>query len=103
MCIRDRDTTHKAIEKSSMGGKKKNNHEARAAMSLDEAMADLASRFVVNCPSEEQESINRCMWQVEAAHWFYDDVYRKHHRDLPFLKFKDFSMAFFKELSLIHI
>jgi len=78
-----------------MGGKKKNN-EGRT-MSLDEAMADLASRFVVNCPSEEQESINRCMWQVEAAHWFYDDVYRMHHRDLPFMNFKDFTVAFFKE------
>jgi 8-oxo-dGTP pyrophosphatase MutT (NUDIX family) len=77
-----------------MGGKKKNS-EGRTT--LEEAMADLASRFVVNCPSEEQESINRCMWQVEAAHWFYDDVYRKHHRDLPFMNFKDFTMAFFKE------
>jgi 8-oxo-dGTP pyrophosphatase MutT (NUDIX family) len=79
-----------------MGGKKKH-QEGRGSMSLDEAMADLASRFVVNCPSEEQESIKRCMWQVEAAHWFYDDVYRKHHRDLPFMNFKDFTMAFFNE------
>jgi ADP-ribose pyrophosphatase YjhB (NUDIX family) len=79
-----------------MAGKKKNN-EARGTMTLDMAMADLASRFVVNCPSEEQESIDRCMWQVEAAHWFYEDMYRRHHRDLPFLNFKDFTMAFFKE------
>jgi mRNA-decapping enzyme subunit 2 len=77
-----------------MAGKKKNN-EARGTMTLDMAMADLASRFVVNCPSEEQESIDRCMWQVEAAHWFYEDMYRRHHRDLPFLNFKDFTMAFF--------
>ena len=74
-----------------MGGNK-HKHEA---MTLDEAMADLASRFVVNL-TEEQESIDRCMFQVEAAHWFYDDVYRRHHRDLPFMNLKEFAMGFFK-------
>jgi 8-oxo-dGTP pyrophosphatase MutT (NUDIX family) len=77
-----------------MGGKKRN--DSKNVMSLDDAMADLASRFVVNCPTEEQESINRCMWQVEAAHWFYDDVVRRHQHGLPFLNFKDFTMAFLK-------
>jgi mRNA-decapping enzyme subunit 2 len=77
-----------------MGGKKRN--DGKNVMSLDDAMADLASRFVVNCPTEEQESINRCMWQVEAAHWFYDDVVRRHQDGLPFLNFKDFTMAFLK-------
>ena len=38
-----------------MGGKKRN--DGKNVMSLDDAMADLASRFVVNCPTEEQESI----------------------------------------------
>jgi mRNA-decapping enzyme subunit 2 len=77
-----------------MGGKKRN--DGKNVISLDDAMADLASRFVVNCPSEEQESINRCMWQVEAAHWFYDDVFRRHQHGLPFLNFKDFTMAFLR-------
>jgi mRNA-decapping enzyme subunit 2 len=82
-----------------MGGKKSNNYNkgGKASMTMDEAMAELASRFVVNTPTEEQESINRCMWQVEAAHWFYDDIFRRHHRELPFMNFKEFAVAFFKE------
>ena len=40
-------------------------------------MDDLAMRFVVNCPAEEQESFERLLFQVEAAFWFYDDQYRE--------------------------
>jgi len=44
---------------------------------LDEVMDDLAMRFVVNCPAEEQESSERLLFQVEAAFWFYEDQYRE--------------------------
>ena len=36
---------------------------------------DLAMRFVVNCPQEEQESFERLLFQVEQAFWFYQDQY----------------------------
>ena len=45
--------------------------------SLQEVMDDLAFRFVVNCPAEEQETTERLLFQVEAAYWFYDDQYRE--------------------------
>mmetsp|Transcript_44324 Transcript_44324/g.138626 ORF Transcript_44324/g.138626 Transcript_44324/m.138626 type:complete len:307 (+) Transcript_44324:45-965(+) len=44
---------------------------------LQMVMDDLAMRFVVNCPAEEQESFERLLFQVEAAFWFYDDEYRE--------------------------
>ena len=38
---------------------------------LKDVIDDLAIRFVVNCPAEEQESFERLLFQVEAAFWFY--------------------------------
>ena len=45
--------------------------------SLADVLDDLAIRFVVNCPAEEQESFERLLFQVEAAFWFYEDQYRE--------------------------
>ena len=44
---------------------------------LGDVLDDLAIRFVVNCPAEEQESFERLLFQVEAAFWFYEDQYRE--------------------------
>jgi mRNA-decapping enzyme subunit 2 len=44
---------------------------------MDEVLDDLAMRFVINCPAEEQESFERLLFQVEAAFWFYEDQYRE--------------------------
>ena len=48
-----------------------------AAPDLQDVIDDLALRFVINCPPEEQESFERLLFQVEAAYWFYDDNYRE--------------------------
>lgn len=45
--------------------------------SCSQVLDDLAVRFVLNCPAEEQESFERLLFQVEAAFWFYDDQYRE--------------------------
>ena len=47
------------------------------AAAFKEVIDDLALRFVVNCPPEEQESFERLLFQVEAAFWFYEDQYRE--------------------------
>jgi len=52
-------------------------HDPGDPPSLQEVIDDLALRFVVNCPPEEQESFERLLFQVEAAFWFYDDQYRE--------------------------
>ncbi|KAL1514469.1 hypothetical protein AB1Y20_003568 [Prymnesium parvum] len=70
--------------------------------SIQEVMDDLAMRFVVNCPAEEQESFERLLFQVEAAFWFYDDQYREVWPD-TFVQHNllSFSQQLFKHCSLL--
>ena len=63
---------------------------------------DLALRFVVNCPPEEQESFERLLFQVEAAYWFYDDQYREiWPNTYPKMTMLDFAQAMFKHCELL--
>jgi ADP-ribose pyrophosphatase YjhB (NUDIX family) len=57
-------------------------------------MDDLNVRFIINMPEEELASLERVFFQVEAAHWFYDDFYRVEHKHLPALRIKEFTQAF---------
>ncbi len=42
-------------------------------------MDDLCSRFIINNPYEEFSSFERVVFQIEQAHWFYEDFYRKRY------------------------
>ena len=69
---------------------------------LSEVLDDLAMRFVVNCPPEEQESFERLLFQVEAAFWFYEDQYREiWPRSFPVLNLLTFSEQLFKSCPLL--
>jgi hypothetical protein len=57
---------------------------------LSQVFDDLSLRFIINIPDEELASFERLCFQVEAAHWFYDDFYREAIPNLPSLSFKDF-------------
>ena len=59
-------------------------------------MDDLNVRFILNCPEEELASLERVFFQIEQAHWFYDDFYRVTYKHLPHLGMKDFSQNFVK-------
>lgn len=48
-------------------------------------------RFIVNCPEEEFESFERLFFQIEQAHWFYDDFYRPKANSLPPVGLREFS------------
>ena len=75
---------------------------AGAAPKLAEVLDDLAMRFVVNCPAEEQESFERLLFQVEAAFWFYEDQYREIWPDaFPTLTLLTFSQKMFKSCPLL--
>ena len=72
------------------------------APKLEEVLDDLAMRFVVNCPAEEQESFERLLFQVEAAFWFYEDQYREiWPDDFPVLTLLTFSQRMFKSCPLL--
>ncbi|KNE65775.1 hypothetical protein AMAG_09754 [Allomyces macrogynus ATCC 38327] len=44
-------------------------------LSLSEVLDDLGSRFIINVPDEELASIERICFQIEQAHWYYEDFH----------------------------
>lgn len=54
------------------------------------------SRFILNLPESESESIPRLCFQVEQAYWFYEDWVRDSQPNLPSYTLKRFSEIFFK-------
>lgn len=63
---------------------------------LKDVFDDLCSRFILNLPPEELDAPERVCFQVELAHWFYEDFYREKDPSLPCLPFKSFCLKLFK-------
>ena len=61
----------------------------------------LYSRFIINVPEAELASVERICFQVEQAHWFYEDFIREIKPDLPSFQLKTFSAR--NILFIIHI
>ena len=74
------------------GGVKKVTQQKR---SLDEVFGDLSVRFLCHLPEEELSSFERLFFQIEQAHWFYDDFYCDSDPTLPRMKLKAFSRELF--------
>ncbi|RUP49114.1 Dcp2, box A domain-containing protein [Jimgerdemannia flammicorona] len=75
---------------------------ALATASFDEILDDLSSRFIINVPEEELASVERICFQIEQAHWFYEDFVREQRGDLPSFSLKNFSAKFFQHCPLLH-
>ncbi|KAF9044542.1 DCP2-domain-containing protein [Hymenopellis radicata] len=67
----------------------------------DEVLEDLSSRFILNLPDEETASLERISFQVEQAHWFYEDFIREQNTKLPSLPLKKFSAMLFNACPLL--
>ena len=46
---------------------------AAPALSLDAALEEVATRFLAHLPPSEIEKTDRLFFQIEQAHWFYED------------------------------
>ncbi|KAJ7630927.1 Dcp2, box A domain-containing protein [Roridomyces roridus] len=68
----------------------------------DEVLEDLSSRFILNLPDEELASLERICFQVEQAHWFYEDFIREENPKFPTLPLKKFSAMLFHACPLLH-
>ncbi|CAE6529250.1 unnamed protein product [Rhizoctonia solani] len=68
---------------------------------LEDVWEDLSSRFILNVPDEELEAVERICFQVEQAHWFYEDFIRDENPDLPSLPLKRFSQQLFAACPLL--
>lgn len=72
-----------------------------ATLSLKEAMLDLGVRFILNCPQEDISTSSRLMFQVEEAHWFYEDFAREQNASFPSLQLPGFIESLFRELPVL--
>lgn len=52
------------------------------------------SRFILNVPDEELLSVERILFQIEQAHWFYEDFIREQNTSLPSFSLKNFSAKY---------
>ncbi|KAI6008195.1 Dcp2, box A domain-containing protein [Pisolithus orientalis] len=68
----------------------------------EEVLEDLSSRFLLNLPEEELSSLERICFQVEQAHWFYEDFVREQNPKFPSLPLKKFSAMLFHACPLLH-
>ncbi|KAA1471498.1 DCP2-domain-containing protein [Dentipellis sp. KUC8613] len=68
----------------------------------EEVLDDLTSRFILNLPDEELASLERICFQVEQAHWFYEDFIREENPKFPSLPLKRFSEMLFQACPLLH-
>ncbi|KAJ7786298.1 Dcp2, box A domain-containing protein, partial [Mycena metata] len=68
----------------------------------EEVLEDLSSRFILNLPDEELASLERICFQVEQAHWFYEDFIREENPKFPSLPLKKFSAMLFHACPLLH-
>ncbi|KAL1914972.1 uncharacterized protein VTP21DRAFT_7677 [Calcarisporiella thermophila] len=72
-----------------------------AQATLDEILDDLCSRFIINVPEEELQSVERICFQIEQAHWFYEDFVREQNPQLPSFNLKNFSKKIFQHCPLL--
>jgi len=73
-------------------------------MPLEDVLEDLASRFILNLPIVELSQIERVCFQVEQAHWFYEDFVRPNSLlNLPSYHLKTFTALFFEKCEFLTV
>lgn len=69
---------------------------------LGNVLVDLAVRFVLNCPTEDTATNERLFFQIEEAHWFYEDFARVENSALPSMKIKTFVERLFEAVPILN-
>ncbi|KAM3164947.1 Nudix hydrolase domain-containing protein [Lachancea thermotolerans] len=64
--------------------------------SLDRVLEDLIVRFIINCPPEDFSSVERELFHVEEATWFYTDFVKLMNPKMPNMKIKSFAQHVIK-------
>ena len=84
--------------------------EAPPPSSVEEALHELHARFL-NLPPGEIPTVERIFFQIQQAHWYYEDEWADIYSDygtLPHLRFEEFSKSLFnlspmlKDYCLLH-
>ncbi|CAD7699907.1 unnamed protein product [Ostreobium quekettii] len=60
-----------------------------------ELLEDICIRFIVNKPEEDRATVERLLFLVEEAHWYYEDHLCPSHPNLRSLSFREFVSLIF--------
>lgn len=63
---------------------------------LDEALADVSMRFVLNLPKDQPPSVERLFIHLQQAYWFYEDFLADKFDHLPHLSERRFTLQLFE-------
>ncbi|KAK6851840.1 hypothetical protein PG995_011965 [Apiospora arundinis] len=74
--------------------------QVQEKMSLEDWLDDLCVRFIINLPQEDLQSVARICFQVEEAHWFYEDFIRPLDPTLPNMALRTFCLRMFQHCPL---
>ena len=66
-----------------------------AAPTLDAALDTVEARFLNNLPESELNTADRLFFQIEQAHWFYEDFLADKYEHLPHFNLKQFAAKIF--------
>ncbi|KAF8587276.1 DCP2-domain-containing protein [Ramaria rubella] len=69
---------------------------------FEQVLEELSSRFILNLPADELAEVERVCFQVEQAHWYYEDFIREEKPSFPSLPLKKFSEILFHSCPLLH-
>ncbi|KAJ9097409.1 hypothetical protein QFC19_006779 [Naganishia cerealis] len=72
-----------------------------SSATLQDILDELSSRFILHLPEEELASPERVCFQIEQAHWFYEDFIREEAPTLPTYRLKDFCKIFIAHCPLL--
>ena len=68
---------------------------------LQDVFEDLMSRFIINVPEQEIATTERICFQIEQAHWYYEDFLRELEPSLPGFTLKRFAAEMFQRCPLL--
>lgn len=70
------------------------------SITLDKALSDVEIRFLLNLPDSELQQADRLFFQIEQAHWFYEDFIADNNTHLPRFSLKQFAYKLFSHCSI---
>ncbi|KAI9364958.1 Dcp2, box A domain-containing protein [Zopfochytrium polystomum] len=68
---------------------------------LPQVLDDLQCRFIINVPKDELATVERVCFQIEQAHWFYEDFMREASPSLPSFSLRQFCHRIFSHCPIL--
>ena len=73
----------------------------KSSKSFHQVLEEVEVRFLLNLPESELAQTDRLFFQIEQAHWFYEDFIADKYTNLPHFGLKGFAEQLFKHCALL--